>query len=229
LGCCCLYRKVGATSQIVIDVTRLARWRINTLPMQKTYFVLAGAIAFVAMLGFAATPAGMAPLPPQYLHGGRFHSADKWFQIDVPAGWEWFEMRAFDGKADPRWPDAVNQSVAWMARDPKSLDDVVIMETYMPGGDIITGAYAADFESRTRKAVQPDVMSEFTSEPLMISGERSFHYRYKVTGKNRAPLYRFGYATGMEHKVFVSTSDKNPEEPKWLRPIALSVRWLIEP
>ncbi len=197
--------------------------------MQKRHFVLTGAIALVTLLSFAATPNGMAPLPSGYLRSGTFHSPDKWFQIDVPANWEWFEMRAFDGKADPRWPDAINQSVAWMARDPKIFDDVVVMETYMPGGDVIIGAYAKDFESRTRTAVAPDVMSEFSSEPLTISGERSLHYRYKLTRKSGPPTYRFGYATGMEHKVFVSTSDKKPEEPAFLRRAALSVRWLQAP
>ena len=197
--------------------------------MQTRRFVLTGAIALVALLGLAATPGGMAPLPAAYLHGGTFHSPDKWFQIDLPANWEWFEMRAFDGKADPRWPDAINQFVAWMAREPKTLDDVVVMETYVPGGDVITKVYAMDFESRTRKAVEPEVMSEFSSELIMLAGERSMHYRYKVTGKSGPPLYRFGYATGMEHKLFVSTSDKKPEEPAFLRRAALSVRWLQSP
>lgn len=197
--------------------------------MKKRHFVLTGAIALLALLSLATTPGGMAPLPARYLHGGTFHSPDKWFQIDLPPNWEWFEMRAFDGKADPRWPDAINQAVAWMARDPKTLDDVVVMETYIPVGPIITRAYALDFERRTRKAVEPDVMTEFSSELIMLAGERSLHYRYKLTRKNGPPLYRFGYATGMEHKLFVSTSDKKIEEPAFLRRAALSVRWLQVP
>ena len=197
--------------------------------MQKKRFVLAGAIALVALLGLAATPTGMAPLPAQYLHGGTFHSPDDWFQIHVPANWEWFEMRAFDGKADPRWPDAVNQTVAWMARDPKTLDYVVVMETYKPGGDVITDAYAKGFETTTRKAVEPETMAEFSSEPLSISGERSLHFRYKLVRKTAPPLYRFGYVTGMEHKVLISTSDEKPAEPKWFRQIAVSVGWLKMP
>ncbi len=137
--------------------------------------------------------------------------------------------RAFDGKADPRWPDALNQTVAWLARNPKTFDNVVVMETYTPGGNVITGAYAKDFESTTRNAVKPETMSEFSSEPLMISGERSLHYRYKLVRKAAPPLYRFGYVTGMEHKVIVSTSDEKPTEPKWFRQIAISVGWLKVP
>src|SRR5258706_13649728 len=197
--------------------------------MQKKRFVLAGAIALLALLSLAATPAGMAPLPAQYLRGGTFHSPDDWFQIHAPANWEWFEMRAFDGKADPRWPDALNQTVAWLARNPKTFDNVVVMETYTPGGNVITGAYAKDFESTTRNAVKPETMSEFSSEPLMISGERSFHYRYKLVRKAAPPLYRFGYITGMEHKAIVSTSDEKPTEPKWFRQIAISLGWLKVP
>jgi hypothetical protein len=147
----------------------------------------------------------------------------------VPANWEWFEMRAFDGSADPRWPDAINQTVAWLARDPKTFDDLVVMESYRPGGDIITESFASSFESITRKAVEPETMSDYSSELLTISGERSLHYRYKLLRKNRSPLYRFGYITGMEHKLTLSTSDDKPEEPKRLRQIVVSIGWLKSP
>jgi hypothetical protein len=197
--------------------------------MQKKRFVLAGVIALAAMLGVAATPTGMAPLPARYLHEGTFHSPDGWFQIHAPAAWEWFEMRAFDGKADPRWPDSVNQTVAWMARNPKTFDSVVVLETYTPGGDVITGAYAKDFEATTRRSVAPDTMAEFSAEPIMMSGERSLRFRYKLVRKTGPPLYRFGYVTGMEQKVLLSTSDEKADEPKWFRQIALSVGWLKEP
>jgi hypothetical protein len=216
-------------AQLVSGITAPAPRTINIPRMQKKRFVLAGALALAAVLGFAATPAGMAPLPAQYLHGGIFHSPDKWFQIELPANWEWFEMRAFDGEADPRWPDGAHDAVAWMVRDPKTFDDVVVMETYNPGGDFINGAYAADFETRTRRAVAPEVMSDFSSELLTIAGEQSLHYRYKLTSKTRPALYRFGYATGMEHKVFVTTSDKTAQEPPLLRRVALSMRWLQVP
>jgi hypothetical protein len=195
--------------------------------MHPKRFVLA--IALVSSLAFASTPKGMAPLPAQYLHGGTFHSPDGWFEIHVPANWEWFEMRDFDGKADPRWPDALNDTVAWLSRDPKTFDDLVVMESYRPGGDIITESYASSFETITRKAVEPETMTDYSSELLTISGERSLHYRYRLVRKNRPPIYGFGYITGMEHKLTLSTSDDKPQEPKRLWQIVVSIGWLKEP
>jgi len=214
---------------LVIDITRPAQRVSDTPGILRRHILFAGFLTLAALLALGATPSGMAPVPAQYLHGLTFHSPDDWFQVDVPAGWEWFEMRAFDGQADPRWPDAVNQSVAWWARHPKTLDDVVVLETYTPGGDVIIGAYAKDFETRTRKAVEPDTMVEFSTETLVISGERSLRYRYKVVRKSKPPLYRFGYVTGMEHKVIISTSDEKPVEPKRLTQAAHSLRWLKMP
>jgi hypothetical protein len=187
----------------------------------------AAAVGVLALLALAATPKGMAPLSARYLSGRTFHSPDGWFQIDVPAGWEWFEMRAFDGAADPRWPDAVNQTVAWMVRDPKTFDDLVVIERYTPGGDVILKPYARSFEEQTRKVVEPDTATEFTTELVTLAGERSLHYRYKLVRKNGAPaLYRFGYVSGMEHKVTLSTSDKLSVEPPWFTAAVHSLRWL---
>lgn len=197
--------------------------------MHPNRFALATAIALVAMLALASTPKGMAPLSAQYLHRGTFRSPDGWFEIHVPLNWEWFEMRDFDGDADPRWPDSINQTVAWLARDPKTFDDLVVMESYRPGGDIITESYASSFETITRKAVQPETMTDYSSELLTISGERSLHYRYRLVRKNRPPIYRFGYITGMDHKLTLSTSDDKPEEPKRLRQIVVSIGWLKSP
>jgi hypothetical protein len=196
--------------------------------MHKNSFVPAAAAVLLGLLTIAATPRGMAPLPAQYLHEGTFHSPDGWFEIHVPVHYEWFEMRAFDGNADPRWPDAVNRTVAWLTRDPKTFDDLVVMEVYTPGADVIDDAYATAFEERTREAVKPEVMSEFSAEVIMIGGERSLHYRYKVTSKTRPPIYRFGYAIGMVTKVMLATSDAKPTEPKRLIQSAISVRWLKE-
>jgi hypothetical protein len=196
--------------------------------MHQKRFVLAAAAVLLGLLTIAATPSGMASLPAQYLHDGTFHSPDGWFEIHVPMRYEWFEMRAFDGKADPRWPDAVNNTVVWLTRDPKTFDDLVVMESYTPGADVITGGYAKDFEVRTREAVKPETMSEFSSELLTISGEQSLHYRYKLTGSTRPPIYRFGYVVGMEHKVLPSTSDANSTEPKRLIQSVISIRWLKE-
>src|SRR5437763_16841301 len=100
--------------------------------MQKRAVIL-----LVALLSLASTPRGMTPLPAQSLRGSTFHAPDGWYTIEGPAGWEWFEMRAFDGDADPRWPDAVRQTVAWMAQHPKTFDNVVVMETYGPADNEI--------------------------------------------------------------------------------------------
>lgn len=217
-----------AAPERVTNITRFIRRTANTPAMHNNRVVVAVAAVFLGFLTIAATPAGMAPLPPQYLHDGTFHSPDGWFEIHVPMRYEWFEMRAFDGAADPRWPDAVNQTVGWLTRDPKTFDDLVLLETYEPGGNVINGAYGKDFEMRTRATVKPETMSEFSSEVLTISGEKSLHYRYRLEGKTRPPLYRFGYVVGMEHKVMLSTSDANSTEPKRLTQSVISIRWLKE-
>ena len=81
---------------------------------------------------------------------------------------------------------------------------------------------------RTREAVKPEAMSEYSSKLLTISGERSLYYQYKLVKKNRPPMYRFGYVIGMEHKVMLSTSEAKPGEPKRLRQSVISLRWLKE-
>jgi hypothetical protein len=214
---------------IVTSITRVDRDGLNTPAMHKTRIGPAAATVLLALLTFAATPNGMTPLPPQYVREGTFHSPDGWFEIHVPASYEWFEMTKFDGDADPRWPSA-DQSVAWLSRDPKTFEDVVLMESYSPGADVIDGAYARDFEERTRKTVEPDVMSDYSSKLLTISGEQSLYYQYKLVGKNhvRPYPYRFGYVIGMEHKVMLSTSDTTAAEPKRLRQSVISLRWLKE-
>ena len=195
--------------------------------MHKKRIGRAAATVLLALLTFAATPNGMAPLPPQYVREGTFHSPDGWFEIHVPASYEWFEMTKFDGEADPRWPGA-GESVGWLSRDPKTFEDLVLMESYSPGADVIDEAFADRWEKHTRKAVEPDVMSEFSSKLLTISGEQSLYYQYKLVGKAHArPFpYRFGYVIGMEHKVVLSTSEKNATQPKRLRQSVISLRWL---
>jgi hypothetical protein len=86
----------------------------------------------------------MTPLPPQYVRDGTFHSPDGWFEIHVPMQYEWFEMRSFDGDADPRWP-AAHQSVAWLSRDLKTFEDLVLVESYSPGADVIGEGFAKNF------------------------------------------------------------------------------------
>jgi hypothetical protein len=188
------------------------------------------ALIFVlAILSLASTPRGMAPLPAQYLQGPTFHAPDGWFKIDGPRGWEWFEMRAFDGDADPRWPDAVHQTVAWMAQHPKTFDNVVVMETYTLSGKEIDDEYMEAFESQTRGAMDRDEsLTDFSIQPLSVPTEKSAHYSYTVKKKGKA-LYRHGYISGSEHKVFVFTSSETPAEPRWLTRMAVSLRWLNHP
>jgi len=138
-------------------------------------------------------------------------------------------MRSIDGDADPRWPGA-HQTVAWLSRDPKTFEDLVVAESYSPGADVIGETFARTFEERTRKTVEPDVMSDYSSKLLTISGEQSLYYQYKLVGKThtRPYPYRFGYVIGMEHKVMLSTSDTTAAEPKRLRQSVISLRWLKE-
>jgi hypothetical protein len=195
--------------------------------MHKKRIAPAAATVLLALLTFASTPNGMTPLSPRYVREGTFHSPDDWFEIHVPMSYEWFEMTKFDGDADPRWPDA-QHSVAWLSRDPKTFEDLVLMESYSPGANVIDEAFANRWEEHTRKAVQPDLMSDYSSKVLTISGEQSLYYQYKLVEKNHTPRfpYRFGYVIGMEHRVMLSTSDTTPGEPKRLRHSVISLRWL---
>ena len=211
------------------SITGVVRDRLNTPAMHKKRISPAAATVLLALLTFASTPTGMTPLPPQYVRDGTFHSPDGWFEIHVPMSYEWFEMTKFDGDADPRWPDA-QHTVAWLSRDPKTFEDLVLAESYSPGANVIGEGFARTFEERTRKTVEPDVMSDYSSKLLTISGEQSLYYQYKLVGKNHARPYpyRFGYVIGMEHKVMLSTSDTTAGEPKRLRQSVISIRWLKE-
>src|ERR1051325_2609912 len=127
-------------------------------------------------LVLAATPQGMAPLPAQYLHGKTFASPDGWFTVDAPsADWEWFEMRAFNGDSDPRWPDGVHGSVGWMVRDPKPGGrNFMVMETYSAVSGPIDDAYIERVEADTRKALTPDEeASDFPVVLINVPDERS--------------------------------------------------------
>jgi hypothetical protein len=197
----------------------------------RVFRCLAGAFCLTAALCLVASvPSGMAPLPGQYVKGHTFHSPDGWFTIEVPEGWEWFEMRHFDGKADPRWPDAVNSPVAWMVREPKTFDDMTVMESYKPNGAVITEDYMRPWEEQMRKSTAADgTMTAFRIEPINIPAPQSAHYAYTLVKKNGKTIYRHGYMTGMEHKVFLSTTTDTPPEPKWFARAVVSLRWLKEP
>src|SRR5258708_35917447 len=96
-------------------------------------------------------------------------------------------MRDFDGKADPRWPDAINHTVGWLARDPKTFNDLVVMESYRPGGASITETLGRSFEGSTRKAVEPETKVDVSPERLTLSRARAVHHPYRPRRKNRPP------------------------------------------
>lgn len=175
----------------------------------------------------AATPDGMAPLPAQYLQAGMFNSPDGWFSIHSPDGSEWFEMRKFDGDADPRWPDGAHSSVAWYMRNPKMPGSVVVLEQYGAGAPMLDDAYLDDLEGNIRKTHPGERISEF-SAALITWPVEGIRFSYKKTEKGSAE-YRFWYITGWEHKVFLYADSATPSEPKRLTQLAQSFRWLKMP
>jgi hypothetical protein len=184
--------------------------------------------AVIALLLLAATPAGMAPLPAQYMSEGTFNSPDGWFALHTPNGSEWFEMRKFDGDADPRWPDGAHPSVAWFVRNPKMPGSLLVMERYSPGAPMLDASYLDGLEGDVRKAARADEpMSDFSAEVITtpVEGIR-YSYRKKRSGTDR---YEFWYVTGWEHKVFIQATAATREEPKWLRGVIQSFRWIKVP
>lgn len=181
----------------------------------------------LALSILAATPDGMAPLPAQYLQAGTFNSPDGWFSIHAPLGSEWFEMRRFDGDADPRWPDGAHPSVAWFIRSPKMPGSVVLLEQYGANAPMLDDSYLRDLEGNIRKTHPGEMISEFSAE-LITEPVEGIRFSYKKTEKGSA-LYRFWYAIGWEHKVFLSADSASPAEPKWLTQMAQSFRWLKMP
>lgn len=192
---------------------------------------LAAAVcAAAALSSFASAPKGMAPVAAQYLRGSTFLGPDGWFRIDGPQGWQWLEMRAFDGDADPRWPDAVHGTVAWMVEDPKTFDNFVLLEEYTPGGDVIDDEYMRSFETITRESTAVDgKLSDFRFELIPIPDKNSAHYSYQLLSKDGKTIYRHGFITGLEHKLIISTSTDTPAQPKWFARVAVSIQWLREP
>jgi len=184
--------------------------------------------AVMALLLLAATPAGMAPLAAQYLNEGTFNSPDGWFAMHTPNGSEWFEMRKFDGDADPRWPDGAHQSVGWFVRGPKMPGSLLVMERYSPVGPVLDASYLNGLEADVRKAARPDEpISEFSAEVISTPMEGiRYSYRKKRGGRDG---YEFWYVTGHEHKVFLQTSAAIREEPEWFRRVVQSFRWLKTP
>jgi hypothetical protein len=187
--------------------------------------VLAAAFSLLAL---AFTPKGMAPLPAQYIHGNTFHSPDGWFSADALAGWEWFEMRAFDGDADPRWPDGAHSSVAWYVNDPKG-GAVTVLESYGVSAPMIDKRYADGMEDDVRKAAGDQPISDFFIEMIDFPEKDSIHYTYKQLLRSGKTAYCFRYVSGWEHKVFLMAEGPSREEPKALTRMARSFKWLKMP
>jgi hypothetical protein len=185
--------------------------------------------AVMALLLFATTPLGMAPLPAKYLNGGMFNSPDGWFAVHTPDGSQWFEMRKFDGDADPRWPDGAHPSVAWFMRNEKTPGGILLMERYAVSAPELNASYLDGLEADVRKAMKADVtVSDFSAE-LITSPVEGIRYSFMKTHKGKAPFYEFWYVTGWEHKVFIQATAPTRVEPKWLKGIVQSFRWLKMP
>lgn len=191
----------------------------------------ATAALLLALLTLGATPQGMAPLPAQYVKGRTFSSPDGWFKVDAPAArWEWFEMRKFDGDADPRWPDSVHQMVGWMVRDPENGDAFTVLESYNPFAKMMDDVFFRELEPQTRKGATPDEkISDFHAEWIGVPEEKSIRYWYKVEKKSGQTVYRFAYITGWQHKVFLQAFSDKPEEPRIFTRMVVSMRWLKQP
>jgi hypothetical protein len=184
-----------------------------------------------APMALASTPTGMAPLPAPYLKGTTFNSPDGWFKVDSPPGnWEWFEMRAFDGNADPRWPDPAHHTVGWYAHDTKSGESFVVLESYSPSAAPMDEEYMQGIRSGTLKsATAEEQMSDFTIERLSVPTEDTVRYTYKVVKKGGATIYRYAYATGRQRKVFIESFGETLKEPPLFTRAAVSLRWLKTP
>src|SRR6201999_3559228 len=148
-----------------------------------------------------------------------FNSPDGWFRLEAPRGnWQWFEMRAFDGDADPRWPDGAHQTVAWFVRSSGQLDHFVVMESYDPSAKLLDEDYRKELERGTMRSATPnETISDFRSEWIGVPTEKSIRYSYKVvksTGGTKETVYRFAHVTGWEHKVILQTSSATRDEPR---------------
>jgi len=188
-------------------------------------------VAALTFLLIGATPKGMAPLPAQYLKGHTFTSPDGWFTVTTPAGdWEWFEMRAFDGDADPRWPDGAHEMVGWYIRNQATHEHFTLLESYNPLGGEIDETFINAMETGTRNGLTKDeTLSNFTIARVRIPTENSIRYAYHIHTKAGADIYRYAYVTGGQHKVFLQTSTDTPGEPKTYDRFVVSLRWLKMP
>ncbi|HEY4641186.1 MAG TPA: hypothetical protein VII75_07560 [Thermoanaerobaculia bacterium] len=185
--------------------------------------------AVMALLLFAATPDGMAPLPAQYLKGGTFSSPDGWFAVHAPDGSEWLEMQRFDG-GDPRWPDAAHDRVAWYVRGAKMPESLLVMESYRLNGEPLDDAYGKAIEPSVsgEARLHGDTISDYSYQ-LITTPVRGIRYTYRKTQKDGTSKWRFWYATGTKHKVFLESSSAVNVEPKWLSGVVQSFRWLKNP
>lgn len=187
-------------------------------------------IASIALLTLGATPKGMAPLPAQYLKGHTFTSPDGWFTVTTPPGnWEWFEMREFDGDADPRWPTGAHSMVAWYIRNPETHEHFTLLESYDPLAGDIDETFINALETGTRNGLTKDeTMSNFSIARVRVPTADSIRFSYRIHTKS-GDFYRFAYVDGAEHKVFLQTSSDTPVESKTYDRFVVSLRWLKTP
>ncbi|HVR40263.1 MAG TPA: hypothetical protein VMU84_14300 [Thermoanaerobaculia bacterium] len=183
-----------------------------------------------AFLCIGATPKGMAPLPSQYIKGHVFHSPDGWFTVETPAGdWEWFEMRQFDGDADPRWPDGAHPHVAWYIRNAASGEHFTLMETYDVLDGTIDQTFIAGIEIGTKRGLDKgETLTNFAIGPIRVPTDDSIRYAYKITRKTGS-VYRFAYVSGAQHKVYLQTTSDSPVETKTYKRFVVSFRWVKQP
>lgn len=173
----------------------------------------------------------MAPLPAQYVRGQTFTSPDGWFSVTTPPGdWEWFEMREFDGDADPRWPDAAHPMVAWFIRNTASGEHFTLLENYDSSEGSIDETYMSAMETGSRNGLTQDqTMSNFSISRVSVPTDDSIRYSYRIQSKSGGDIYRFAYVTGAEHKVFLQTSSATATESKTYDRFVVSLRWLKTP
>jgi len=92
---------------------------------------------------------------------------------------------------------------------------------------MLDSSYLDGLEGNIRKTHPGETISEFSAE-LITQPVEGIRYSYKKS-KNGTARYTFWYVTGWEHKVFLQAESLTPQEPKWLRQIAQSFRWIKMP
>ena len=103
------------------------------------------------------------------------------------------------------------------------------MERYAVDAPDLNAHYLDGLEGQLQKAMDPEVtLSDFSAE-LITSPVEGVRYSFMKTRAGKTPFYEFWYVTGGEHKVFIQTTASTHVEPKWLKGIVQSFRWLKMP